>query len=86
MKKGKVGGQNGIGGRESWRLYQNIPKGFSGCHLSTQMKNLPKQGKSIQVSADSLHSTHQSTPLLNIIYGINPSTKLPCEGKDFNPI
>jgi len=42
MRKGKMGGRNGIGGKESCRLYQNVPKGITGCHLSMYMKHLPK--------------------------------------------
>ena len=39
-----------------------------------------------QGSVNSLYSTHQSIPLFNIIYRINPNTKIPCKCKDFNPI
>ena len=30
--------------------------------------------------------THQGAPLLNIIHGIYPNPKVPCESKDLNPI
>ena len=39
-----------------------------------------------QAPANSLYDTHQSIPLFNIIYSINPNIKIPCKCKDLNPV
>jgi hypothetical protein len=42
MRKGKIGEQNGISGKESRRLCQKIPIETAGCHVPTCRELQPK--------------------------------------------
>ena len=56
MRKGKMGGQNDISGKESHRLYQSVLRGDAGCHLPTCRKFLSKTN--INMGFLSRHSMH----------------------------
>ena len=79
-----MGGQNGISGKESYGLYQNVPRGDVGCHLPTCRKFLSKTDMNMSF-LNTLHTTHQCIPLFYIIKGINTNVEVSHKAEDLNP-